>query len=70
GMRLDLEANPNVYSPEEIERHHDRIVSFVERFVLADPGREVTSIPLLADDEGPVARRFATGDAVDLGDTT
>ncbi|WAC56477.1 amino acid adenylation domain-containing protein [Gordonia sp. SL306] len=70
GMRLDLEANPNVYSPEEIERHHDRIVSFVERFVLADPGRPVTSIPLIADDEGPVARRFATGDAVDLGDTT
>ncbi|MYR08784.1 amino acid adenylation domain-containing protein [Gordonia sp. SID5947] len=70
GMRLDLEANPNVYAPDEIERHHDRIVSFVERFVLADPGRPITSIPLLSDDEGTVAERCATGEVVDLGETT
>ncbi|ROZ98666.1 amino acid adenylation domain-containing protein [Gordonia sp. OPL2] len=70
GMRLDLEANPNVYSRNEIVTHHDRIIAFLERFVQADPTTPVTDLPLMGADEAAAANRAAVGEHVDLGDTT
>ncbi|MDL9944923.1 amino acid adenylation domain-containing protein [Gordonia sp. ABSL11-1] len=70
GMRLDLEANPNVYSHNEIVTHHDRIIAFLERFVQADPSTPVTDLALMGADEAAAANRAAVGEHVDLGDTT
>ncbi|WHU48367.1 amino acid adenylation domain-containing protein [Gordonia sp. L191] len=70
GMRLDLEANPNLYSPEEIETHHRRIIDFLERFVRSDAGLPITSLPLPGIDEQSRIDVASHGDSVDLGDET
>ncbi|MFW0795599.1 amino acid adenylation domain-containing protein [Gordonia sp. CPCC 205515] len=70
GMRLDLEANPNVYSFEEIADHHDRIVGFLQRFVDADPDAPVTDIPMMSDDESAAVAEFTAGEIVDRPDLT
>ncbi|AZG48374.1 non-ribosomal peptide synthetase [Gordonia insulae] len=70
GMRLDLEANPNVYSPQEIAAHHDRIVDFLERFVRTDATDAVTAIPLMGDDEYAAVAHHAAGDTVGVGEAT
>ena len=33
GMRMDVEANPNVYDHSEIEMHHERLIAVLDRFV-------------------------------------
>ncbi|MGX7696269.1 non-ribosomal peptide synthetase [Gordonia polyisoprenivorans] len=70
GMRLDLEANPNLYSPGEIEAHHRRIIDFLERFVRSDAGLPITSLPLPGIDEQARIDAASHGDPVDLGDAT
>ena len=70
GMRLDLEANPNVYAPWEIDTHHARIVDFLTRFVQADPGRLIVDLDLLTAHEAAELPSVSCGAAVDLGDTT
>ena len=70
GMRLDLEANPNVYSPWEIRTHHGRIVEFLERFVTADPATAVGDLAVMGDEEARTVAHTAIGEPVDLGDTT
>lgn len=37
GMSVDLEANPNIYSDDEIATHHRRLVEFLEALVTASP---------------------------------
>ncbi|MFW0784034.1 amino acid adenylation domain-containing protein [Gordonia sp. CPCC 206044] len=70
GMRLDLEANPNVYAPEEITTHHDRIVGFLERFVHTRADRPVTSIPVMDRTERAVVDRHCVGERRDGSDDT
>ncbi|GAC66273.1 non-ribosomal peptide synthetase [Gordonia soli] len=70
GMALDLEANPNVYRPWEIESHHRRLVDFVDRFVHADADLPVTELELITADELAAVDRSIHGDTVDLGGLT
>lgn len=44
GMRLDLEANPNLYSAADITRHHSRIVDFLRRFATAPAHTPVVDV--------------------------
>ncbi|MBM7459468.1 non-ribosomal peptide synthase/polyketide synthase [Rhodococcus coprophilus] len=47
--RLDLEANPNLYSPDELRSHHSRFTEFLADFVRCDG--MVGTIDVLHDDE-------------------
>ncbi|MET9200711.1 amino acid adenylation domain-containing protein [Gordonia sp. NPDC003585] len=68
GMRLDLEANPNVYAPWEIEAHHTRIIDFLTRFVLADPERHVVELGLLTPAETDDLSEHTNGPTVVTGE--
>ncbi|MGV9672577.1 amino acid adenylation domain-containing protein [Gordonia sp. NPDC003504] len=70
GMRLDLEANPNLYSEAEIATHHRRFIDFLDRFVHADPQCPVTAITLPGADERSAITAASTGESVELGDQT
>ncbi|WP_439029760.1 amino acid adenylation domain-containing protein [Gordonia terrae] len=70
GMSLDLEANPNIYSADEISTHHSRLVDFLERIVRAPADARLTTLDLLTDDERAGLAVRTAGERVDLGDTT
>ncbi|MGV9713830.1 amino acid adenylation domain-containing protein [Gordonia sp. NPDC003424] len=70
GMRLDLEANPNVYPYDEIACHHDRIIGFLERFVDTDADRPVTEIPMMSVAETRSVSAFTEGEVVEHPDLT
>ncbi|MEE4021578.1 amino acid adenylation domain-containing protein [Gordonia sp. PKS22-38] len=70
GMRLDLEANPNVYSPWEIRTHHERIVAFIERFVTAEATTAVADVEVMDAEEAETIRRDTHGEDTDPGATT
>lgn len=70
GMRLDLEANPNVYSFDEIADHHDRILGFLDRFVDAAVDSPVTDIALMSDTEADQVAAFTDGEVVDRPNLT
>ncbi|WP_267615377.1 non-ribosomal peptide synthetase [Gordonia bronchialis] len=70
GMRLDLEANPNVYAPWEIDTHHERIIDFLTRFVQADPQRPVVDLELLTADETAALPARSAGTVVATGEVT
>ena len=69
GMRLDLEANPNVYTADDVSLHHNRIVDFLRRFVDAPTDTPVVDISaataseLSAIDDVAHGRSVATTDA-------
>ncbi|CDZ89497.1 non-ribosomal peptide synthetase [Rhodococcus ruber] len=48
---LDFQANPNLYTRDELAAHHRRFLAFLHRFATADPGRRLTDLDLLGDDE-------------------
>ncbi|NNH69215.1 amino acid adenylation domain-containing protein [Nocardia uniformis] len=48
---IDFEANPRLYNPAELTTHHSRFLDFLDRFLAADPGTAVTTLPVLTDDE-------------------
>ncbi|KAF0970218.1 non-ribosomal peptide synthetase [Gordonia sp. YY1] len=70
GMSLDLEANPDIYSPDEITRHHRRLVDFVSALVTAPVSTPISQLRILTDDERTALAEHTTGEQVDLGQTT
>ncbi|MDV7132528.1 non-ribosomal peptide synthetase [Williamsia muralis] len=53
-LRFDLEANPNRYSPEELEGHHRRLLRFIREIAMTaidDPARSFADITLESGDE-------------------
>ena len=50
-VHLDLEANPNLYSPAEIEQHHRRFLEFLDRFAAANPETPLVDIEILGAGE-------------------
>ncbi|GAA1479922.1 hypothetical protein GCM10009624_03620 [Gordonia sinesedis] len=70
GMRLDLEANPNIYADWEIEAHHERIIDFLTRFVDADPEQSVADLPLLTPTEEPGIDAASNGPVLRADDIT
>ncbi|MCR5979500.1 amino acid adenylation domain-containing protein [Gordonia jinghuaiqii] len=70
GMSLDLEANPNIYSPDEITTHHRRLVEFLGAVVTAPADTLVSHISMLTDAERTELSGHTTGERVDLGEKT
>ena len=50
GIRIDLDANPTLYTEEEMQRHAERLQFMIES-VLQDPSRDLGEIDLLTTHE-------------------
>ncbi|MFT3661296.1 MAG: amino acid adenylation domain-containing protein [Gordonia sp. (in: high G+C Gram-positive bacteria)] len=59
---VDLHGNPNLYTHEEMQRHLERFLVFLERFTtgLETP---IADVDLLVDGEAATIRDWGTGDA-------
>ncbi|WP_282778393.1 non-ribosomal peptide synthase/polyketide synthase [Nocardia sp. CC201C] len=56
-VHLELEANPNLYTHDEIARHHGRFVAFLERLLGADPRTPLGAVPVTTELERAVSLR-------------
>ncbi|GAA0134025.1 non-ribosomal peptide synthetase DhbF [Paenibacillus sp. YSY-4.3] len=52
-LQIDFDGNPDIYAPEELEKHHRRFIRLLEQFAAADPERLVMDIEWL-----PVGERW------------
>ncbi|MEU4315654.1 amino acid adenylation domain-containing protein [Nocardia sp. NPDC024068] len=50
-MHLDFEANPLLYSEDEVAAHHRRYIGFLDRFLNAASDTLIGAIPVLTDGE-------------------
>ncbi|WP_422333748.1 amino acid adenylation domain-containing protein, partial [Rhodococcus sp. (in: high G+C Gram-positive bacteria)] len=50
-IHIDFEANPNLYSSEELSRHHTRFFEFFERFLEAGDDTPVSDVAAISDVE-------------------
>ncbi len=48
---IDFQANPNLYDEDDLDRHHHRFLSFLDRFLSADAGSRVGDLDILDTDE-------------------
>ncbi|WP_072947442.1 non-ribosomal peptide synthetase [Rhodococcus koreensis] len=48
---IDFQANPSLYDGDVLDRHHHRLLSFLERFLSADVGSRVGDLDILDADE-------------------
>lgn len=51
GLRIDLDANPDVYSIEDLGTHHSRFLSFLEKVAIAEKNQSIAEIELLFPEE-------------------
>ncbi|MFC3962613.1 non-ribosomal peptide synthase/polyketide synthase [Nocardia jiangsuensis] len=65
-VHVDLEANPNLYTPEEVSRHHARFAGFLERLAAVAPEERLEVVPVATELELEVSTRIwnETGFAV------
>ncbi|MDJ0025637.1 amino acid adenylation domain-containing protein [Gordonia alkanivorans] len=70
GMSVDLEANPNIYSDDEIVTHHRRLVEFLEALVTATSETPVSHVSVLRECEAAELPQRTTGAHVELGGRT
>ncbi|GGL10882.1 non-ribosomal peptide synthetase [Nocardia jinanensis] len=66
GVRLDLQANPGLYSDAEVQQHYRRFVLFLERFLVAGSDAALTTIDILTDAERATLLRARQPDAAIL----
>ncbi|WP_307846460.1 non-ribosomal peptide synthetase [Rhodococcus sp. CX] len=59
-LRIDFEANPARYEPDELERHHERFLRYLETFVTAGPTVAIGNYQILTAAEHAVVSRIAT----------
>ncbi|RZK85043.1 MAG: amino acid adenylation domain-containing protein, partial [Rhodococcus sp. (in: high G+C Gram-positive bacteria)] len=50
-IHIDFEANPNLYSADELDRHHSRFFDFFERFLGAGDDASVSDLAAMSDEE-------------------
>ncbi len=67
GLRIDLDANPTLYTEEEMQRHADRLQSLI-KCVLQDPSIELRKIDLLTAQEKKLVLEDWQGDDKSLPD--
>ncbi|MCG7634861.1 amino acid adenylation domain-containing protein [Gordonia McavH-238-E] len=48
---IDLQGNPNIYTPDELTAHHRRFLMFLHEFLGGAPGDHVGRLPLLDEQE-------------------
>ncbi|MCU1640641.1 MAG: tycC 4 [Nocardia sp.] len=57
-VTLELEANPNLYSTDELSRHHARFTTFLERLLELDPAAPLAAVPVITELEREVSLRI------------
>ncbi|MGW1738536.1 amino acid adenylation domain-containing protein [Nocardia sp. NPDC001965] len=50
-VHLDFEANPLLYSENEVQTHHHRFLNFLDRFLTTEMDTTVRELPVLTDAE-------------------
>ncbi|MET8654896.1 amino acid adenylation domain-containing protein [Nocardia aurea] len=48
---IDFQANPNLYTDDELTAQHRRFLAFLHRFLVAGPDAPVATVPVLSDEE-------------------
>ncbi|MBJ8343263.1 non-ribosomal peptide synthetase [Antrihabitans sp. YC2-6] len=48
---IDFQANPNLYTDDDLRRQHGRFLAYLERFLAGGPDCLLSSLPLLDDEE-------------------
>ncbi|MCW2917637.1 MAG: dptBC, partial [Actinomycetia bacterium] len=51
GLRIDFDANPALYSPDELAALHRRFVAFLEAIAQTDPDLPLAQVPVLDEEE-------------------
>ncbi|MFF6888103.1 amino acid adenylation domain-containing protein, partial [Streptomyces sp. NPDC012421] len=65
GIRVDFDANPELYTEDELRAHRDRFLGFLDR-LLADPGRPLGRADLLLPEEQRHVLAAGTGPSVEV----
>ncbi|PRX06025.1 UNVERIFIED_ORG: amino acid adenylation domain-containing protein, partial [Actinomadura viridilutea] len=68
GMRVDFEAHPDLYTPEEVAAHHDRYLRLLRRLAEADPATRLDEVDLLDAAERARVLKQGTGTALRVPD--
>ncbi|WP_442972089.1 amino acid adenylation domain-containing protein, partial [Rhodococcus sp. T7] len=63
-IHIDFEANPNLYSGDELDRHHSRFFDFFERFLGAGDDASVSHLAAMSDEEREQVVSGWNGDVV------
>ncbi|MFC7446956.1 amino acid adenylation domain-containing protein [Rhodococcus daqingensis] len=50
-VQIDFEGNPNLYSASDLDGHHHRFLSYLQRFLSADRATPVPDLVVSTDDE-------------------
>ncbi|MBO0856665.1 MAG: amino acid adenylation domain-containing protein, partial [Nocardia sp.] len=50
-IHVDFEANPQLYGGAELDRHHERFLNYLTRFVTAEPETAVADVPVMTGAE-------------------
>jgi enterobactin synthetase component F len=61
GMRLNLNANPDLYQEAELARHAERFRRFLDTFAGADGADPVTALPIVTAADLRAVRAWGTG---------
>ncbi|MBF6170576.1 non-ribosomal peptide synthetase [Nocardia blacklockiae] len=56
-IHVDFEANPQLYTGAELDRHHVRFLDFLARLLAADPDTPATSVPVITPQERELVLR-------------
>ncbi|MBD8507843.1 non-ribosomal peptide synthase/polyketide synthase [Hoyosella sp. G463] len=65
-IQVDFEANPGRYSKDELARHHQRFMRFLDAFVAADPGTPIEQIDLLDEPEREALDSWSRGPSAEV----
>ncbi|MEV0359333.1 non-ribosomal peptide synthase/polyketide synthase [Nocardia sp. NPDC050697] len=57
-VHVDFEANPNLYTPEEVSRHHARFAGFLERLAAVPAEAPLDAVPVATELELEVSTRI------------
>ena len=64
-VRLEIDANPDLYPIEEVDLHLDRLAAWLQTYAAADPAEEVAALPLLTERERLLVTEVFNDTAVD-----
>ncbi|MBF6188705.1 non-ribosomal peptide synthetase [Nocardia farcinica] len=65
-VHVDFEANPNLYSTDELARHHARFLGYLDRLADAGPETALGAVPVTSELEFEVSTRIWNATDVDV----
>ncbi|WP_084161293.1 non-ribosomal peptide synthetase [Nocardia sp. BMG51109] len=69
-IHIDFEANPQLYTEAELDRHHARFLEFLPRLLTAGPDTPATAVPVITEAERDLVLRQWNSTAVPHGGGT